>query len=99
MMANYGVDVYGNAIIVNPKFATDHPDAVKGLSARLREIAQEHREGSGGRGRFGRQTRRGARFDKAIDQIAFAYAFNARPRSDDIFDSSSLPAAGDRVMD
>jgi NitT/TauT family transport system substrate-binding protein len=30
MMADYGVDVYGNAIIVNPKFATDHPDAVKG---------------------------------------------------------------------
>src|SRR6516165_652171 len=31
MMADYGVDVYGNAIIVNPKFATDHPDAVKGF--------------------------------------------------------------------
>jgi ABC-type nitrate/sulfonate/bicarbonate transport system substrate-binding protein len=30
-MADYGVDVYGNAIIVNPKFATDHPDAVKGF--------------------------------------------------------------------
>jgi NitT/TauT family transport system substrate-binding protein len=31
MMADYGADVYGNAIIVNPKFAADHPDAVKGF--------------------------------------------------------------------
>jgi len=29
LMADYGVDLYGNAIIVNPKFATEHPDAVK----------------------------------------------------------------------
>ncbi|HZP77916.1 MAG TPA: ABC transporter substrate-binding protein [Pseudolabrys sp.] len=31
LMANYGVSLYGNAIIVNPKFATEHPDAVKGF--------------------------------------------------------------------
>jgi NitT/TauT family transport system substrate-binding protein len=29
VMADYGVNLYGNAIIVNPKFAADHPDAVK----------------------------------------------------------------------
>jgi NitT/TauT family transport system substrate-binding protein len=29
LMANYGVDLYGNAIIVNEKFAAAHPDAVK----------------------------------------------------------------------
>ena len=29
LMADYGVNLYGNAIIVNPKFADDHPDAVK----------------------------------------------------------------------
>ncbi|HZL31821.1 MAG TPA: ABC transporter substrate-binding protein [Pseudolabrys sp.] len=29
LMADYGVNLYGNAIIVNPKFATEHPDAVK----------------------------------------------------------------------
>ena len=28
-MADYGVDLYGNAIIVNPKFAADNPDAVR----------------------------------------------------------------------
>jgi len=31
LMADYGVNLYGNAIIVNPKFAADHPDAVKGF--------------------------------------------------------------------
>jgi NitT/TauT family transport system substrate-binding protein len=41
----------------------------------------------------------GARFDKAIDQIARTYAFKARPRSGDIFDSSSLPPAADRLLD
>jgi NitT/TauT family transport system substrate-binding protein len=29
LMADYGVDLYGNAIIVNPKFAADNPEAVK----------------------------------------------------------------------
>ena len=31
LMADYGVNLYGNAVIVNPKFATEHPDAVKGF--------------------------------------------------------------------
>lgn len=31
LMADYGVNLYGNAIIVNPKFAAEHPDAVKGF--------------------------------------------------------------------
>jgi NitT/TauT family transport system substrate-binding protein len=31
LMANYGVNLYGNTIIVNPKFAADKPDAVKGF--------------------------------------------------------------------
>ena len=31
LMADYGVSLYGNAIIVNPKFAAEHPDAVKGF--------------------------------------------------------------------
>src|SRR3981081_2925321 len=26
LMADYGVNLYGNAVIVNPKFAADHPD-------------------------------------------------------------------------
>ncbi len=31
LMADYGINLYGNAIIVNPKFAAEHPDAVKGF--------------------------------------------------------------------
>jgi NitT/TauT family transport system substrate-binding protein len=31
LMADYGVPLYGNAILVNSKFATEHPDAVKGF--------------------------------------------------------------------
>jgi NitT/TauT family transport system substrate-binding protein len=39
MMADYGLKLYGDAIIVNPKFAADHPDAVRGfLRAFLRGL-------------------------------------------------------------
>jgi NitT/TauT family transport system substrate-binding protein len=31
LMADYGVDLYGNAIIVNTQFADEHPDAVSGF--------------------------------------------------------------------
>jgi len=31
LMADYGVNLYGNAIIVSPKFAEAHPEAVKGF--------------------------------------------------------------------
>jgi len=31
LMADHGVNLYGNAIIVNPKFAAEHPEAVKGF--------------------------------------------------------------------
>jgi len=31
LMADYGVNLYGNSIIVSPKFAAEHPDAVKGF--------------------------------------------------------------------
>jgi NitT/TauT family transport system substrate-binding protein len=31
LMADYGVNLYGNAVFVNPKFAAEKPDAVKGF--------------------------------------------------------------------
>jgi NitT/TauT family transport system substrate-binding protein len=31
LMADYGVNLYGNVIMVNPKFAADKPEAVKGF--------------------------------------------------------------------
>ncbi len=41
LMADYGVKLYGSAIIVNPKFASEHPDAVKGfLRAFLKGLKQ-----------------------------------------------------------
>jgi NitT/TauT family transport system substrate-binding protein len=41
LMADYGVDLYGNAIVVAPKFAAAHPEAVKGfLRAFLKGLKQ-----------------------------------------------------------
>jgi NitT/TauT family transport system substrate-binding protein len=45
LMADYGVELYGNAIIANPKFAADKPDAVKGfLRAFLRALRDTVRD-------------------------------------------------------
>jgi NitT/TauT family transport system substrate-binding protein len=44
-MADHGLDLYGNAIIVNPKFAAENPDAVRGfLRAFLRGLKETIRE-------------------------------------------------------
>ena len=44
-MADYGVELYGDAVIVNPKFAADHPDAVKGfLRALLKSLKETVRQ-------------------------------------------------------
>jgi NitT/TauT family transport system substrate-binding protein len=132
MMADYGVDLYGNAIIVNPQFAAAHPDAVKSflraflkslkatakdppaaiesvlrrndaakkdvelerLTMALRDNILTPEVRAGGLGGVD-----GARFDKAIDQIALTYEFRTRPKGADIFDSSALPPAADRMAD
>ena len=130
LMADYGVNLYGNAIIVNPKFATEHPDAVaaflrafvKGLrdtvaspetavdsvikrndsvnkATELERLQMAIRDNivtpevkANGYGGID-----AARFAKAIDQIGLAYKFkNAKPKPEDIFDASFLPAAADR---
>ena len=41
LMGSYGVELYGNAIMVNPKFASDNPEAVKAF---LRAIVKSARE-------------------------------------------------------
>jgi NitT/TauT family transport system substrate-binding protein len=41
LMANYGVELYGNAVMVSPKFLAEKPDAVRGL---LRAIAKSVRD-------------------------------------------------------
>jgi NitT/TauT family transport system substrate-binding protein len=132
LMADYGVDLYGNAIIVNPKFATEHPDAVKGfLRAFLKALKSTVKDPSAAVESVikrndaakkdvelerlnmalhdniltpearadGLGAVDAARLDKAIDQIALTYEFKAKPKGTDIFDSSSLPPAADRMAD
>ena len=132
LMADYGVDLYGNAIIVNPKFATEHPDAVKGfLRAFLKALKSTVKDPSAAVDSVIKRNDAAkkdvelerlnmalhdniltpealadglggvdaARLDKAIDQIAITYEFKAKPKGTDIFDSSSLPPAADRMAD
>jgi len=132
LMADYGVDLYGNAIVVNPKFATEHPDAVKGfLRAFLKALKSTVKDPSAAVESVikrndaakkdvelerlnmalhdniltpearadGLGAVDAARLDKAIDQIALTYEFKAKPKGADIFDSSSLPPAADRMAD
>jgi NitT/TauT family transport system substrate-binding protein len=130
LMADYGVNLYGNVIIVNPKFAAEHPDAVKGflkaftkglketvkspdsavdtvikrndiakksveldrLNIAIRDNMVTTEVRTNGYG--GIDT---ARFAKAIDQIGLTYKWKAeKPKPEDIFDASYLPAAADR---
>jgi NitT/TauT family transport system substrate-binding protein len=47
LMADYGVNLYGNAIIVNPKFAAEKPEAVRAfLRALLRSVKATVRDPS-----------------------------------------------------
>ena len=48
LMADYGVDLYGNAIIVNSKFAEEHPDAVKGFLRAFMKSLRGNREAACG---------------------------------------------------
>jgi len=41
LMADHGVNLYGNAILVNPKFATEKPEAVKAFLRALTKGIQE----------------------------------------------------------
>ena len=130
LMADYGVNLYGNAIIVNPKFAAAHPDAVKGFlrafvkglketvkspATAVDSVLKRNDVAKKGveverltmaiRGNIVTPEVRAngfggidsARFARAIDQIALTYKFKAaKPKPEDIFDASYLPAAADR---
>ena len=50
-MADYGVDLYGNIIMVNPKFAAEKPEAVKGFLRAFVKGLQDTVAGSRDRGR------------------------------------------------
>jgi NitT/TauT family transport system substrate-binding protein len=130
LMADYGVNLYGNAVIVSPKFAAEHPDAVKaflraftkGLKETIKspdtavdsvtkrnDVAKKATElerlnmairdnivtpevKANGFGSIDN-----ARLAKAIDQIGLTYKWKGeKPKPEDVFDTSYLPAAADR---
>ena len=129
LMADYGVLLYGNAILVNTKFAAEHPDAVQGfLRAFLKGLKDTVKQPAtavdsvtkrNGQARKYVELERlnmairenivtpevkadgyggidGDRFARALEQIALTYKFKAKPKLDDVFDSSFLPAAAVR---
>ena len=58
LMADYGVNLYGNAIFVNPKFAQRASRRGEGLPARLPQGAEGNGEVAGDRRRLGAQAQR-----------------------------------------
>jgi NitT/TauT family transport system substrate-binding protein len=132
LMADHGVCLYGNAILVNPKFAEAKPDVVRaflralvmGIKATVqspsnavesvikrndtakRDVELERLQIALNDNILTPEVRANgyggvepARFEKAIDQIALTYAFKAKPKPGDVFDSSFLPDAADRSVD
>jgi NitT/TauT family transport system substrate-binding protein len=131
LMADYGVNLYGNAIMVNLKFAADHPDAVKGfLRAFLKGLKESMKSPATAVDSVLRRNEAAtksielerlnmaiheniitpevkanglgaiddARFERAIDQIALTHKFKAKPKPEDIFDASYMPAAAERKL-
>jgi NitT/TauT family transport system substrate-binding protein len=130
-MANYGLKLYGSAILVNAKFAADRPGAVEGflraftkglkdtirspqptIDALLKRDGLYTREVELERLRMAirdnvvtpevRANGLGGidteRLMQAISQIALAQALKAKPKPEDIFDPTFLPAAADRKL-
>ena len=58
LMADYGVNLYGNAIIVNPTFAAEKPEAVKGFLRALAKGLQDTVKDPCRCGRFRHQAQR-----------------------------------------
>jgi NitT/TauT family transport system substrate-binding protein len=131
LMAGYGLELYGGAVLVNAKFAADNPEAVRGfLRAFLKglkdtvknptaAIDSVLKRSEGARKEIELERLRialrdniltpevkaqgfggieAARFDRAIDQIALAYKFKTKPKTEDVFDASFLPPVADRKL-
>ncbi len=130
LMADFGVRLYGNGVMVSPKFAAEKPDAVKGfLRAYLKGLKDTVKDPAAAIDSVlkrnevatkpleverlqmalrdniltrevqakGFGTVDFARLDKAIEQIALTYPFkSARPKAQEIFDPSFLPAEAER---
>jgi len=133
LMSDWGLDLYGNAVIVNPEFAAANPEAVTGfIAATIRglkdaiadpaagaaavvahndvvtvDVEQERLELALASNMITDDVRANGfggidpdRFARGIEQIALTYTFtNPLPGPDDIFDSSFLPPAAERMIE
>jgi NitT/TauT family transport system substrate-binding protein len=130
-MADYGLKLYGNAIIVNAKFADEKPEAVKSfLQAFLialketirrpqdavetilrrddgakREVELERMRMAIRDNIVTAEVRRDglgavepARLAESIEQIGLIYTFKAKPKPEEVFDPSFLPAPHERKV-
>jgi len=131
LMSDFGLDLYGNVIIVNPAFAEENSDAVKaflkatvaGYKATIddpvsavnhvlnhNDVAREDVElerlemalaqnivtdevEANGIGGIDLE-----RLARSIDQIEDTFDFDSKPKAEDIFDGSFLPAAEERMI-
>lgn len=127
---DYGAELYGNAVIVSPKFAAENPEAVKGFLRAINRAIKEvvanpdahiglvkqrdplvteatelkrlkmmiefvdtpvaRKDGIGGINKL--------RFDNTIDRVVSAFGIKNQVSPDGIFNSSYLPAAGQRRL-
>jgi len=131
LMSDFGLDLYGNVIIVNPAFADENPDAVKAFlkatvagyhaaigdpanavkhvlnhndvarvevelerleMALAQNIVTEEVEANG-IGGIDME-----RLTRSIDQIEDTFDFDSKPKAEDIFDASFLPAQEERML-
>jgi NitT/TauT family transport system substrate-binding protein len=132
LMGDYGVALYGSAVLVNDKFAAEKPDAVKALlrglvcglnetvrspSAAIESVIRRndtaHRDIEQERLRIALRDNiltaevktngfgavDSARLENAIAQLGLAHSFKAKPKPADVFDSSFLPDAAERMVD
>ena len=128
-MADYGLALYGNAIIVGPKFAAENPEAVRAFlrafvkalkdtikdparavesvlarnDAAKKEVELERLRMAIRQNILTTEVKANGfgaidpeRLDRAIDQIATAYDFKAKPKAADVFDASFLPSPAER---
>jgi NitT/TauT family transport system substrate-binding protein len=128
-MANYGMKLYGGAIVVNTKVAAEKPDAVRGfLRAYMRGLRDTIRSPATAIDALAKREETikkdvelerlrmalrdniltpevrangfGAideeRFEQALAQLALATPLKNKPKLDDVFDPSFLPAVTDR---
>ena len=102
-MADYGLKLYGNAIIINPKFAAEKPEAVKAfLQAFLRglkDIVRRPTEAVDTLMRRDDAVKREVELERlrmAIRDNILTPEVKAKPKAEDIFDASFLPPAHER---